>query len=118
MKMLSKDARGFIEGVASYIRSDARAKSVVPKVQSLITKVTASAKKEENAEVKSAVSLVAPEKKRIDALLEKLLGHPVQCQYNIDTSLVGGIQIQVADWIVDSSLATQLTSIAHSVTSI
>ena len=118
MKALSKDERGFIEGVASYIRSDARAKSVVPKVQSLITKVTASAKKEENAEVKSAVPLLAPEKKRVEALLTKLLGHTVTCHYRVDGSLIGGIQIQVADWTVDSSLATQVSTIAQSILSV
>ncbi len=118
MKALSKDARGFIEGVASYIRSDQRAKSVVPRVQSLITKVTASAKKEENAEVKSAVPLLSPEKKRVETLLAKLLGHTVTCHYRIDASLIGGIKIQVADWIVDSSLATQVATIAHSITSV
>lgn len=118
MKTFSKDARGFIEGVASYIRSDARAKSVVPKMQSLITKVTVAARKEEHAEVKSAVMLLLPEKKRVEALLAKLLGHSVTCHYSIDGSLVGGIKIQVADWIVDSSLATQVATIARSILSV
>lgn len=118
MKTLSKDARGFIEGVASYIRSDARARTVVPKVQSLLAKVTASAKREQSAHVKSAVALLPPEKKRIEALLARLLGHSVECQYSIDESLVGGIKIQIADWIVDSSLATQLADITRSILSV
>lgn len=118
MKALSKDARGFIEGVATYIRSDARVKTVVPRVQSLLMKVTAQAKKEQNAQVKSAVALLPPEKKRIEALLQRLLGHGVECHYSIDASLLGGIKIQVADWIVDSSLTTQLTGIARSIVSV
>lgn len=118
MKILSKDARGFIEGVAAYIRSDARVKTVVPRVQSLLTKVTAAAKKEQSAQVKSAVGLLPAEKKRIEILLERFLGHAVVCHYHIDPSVVGGIQIQVADWIVDSSLTTQLTRIARSVASV
>ena len=52
------------------------------------------------------------------ALLAGLLGHAVECHYSIDASLVGGIKIQVADWIVDSSLATQVATIARSVTSV
>ena len=118
MKTLSKDARGFIEGVASYIRSDARAKTMVPRVASLITKVTTAAKREQSAQVKSAVELFPEEKKRIEAILVRLLGHTVECHYSIDTSLVGGIKIQVADWIVDSSLTTQVTTIAHSLSSV
>ncbi|MCX6792310.1 MAG: F0F1 ATP synthase subunit delta [Candidatus Gottesmanbacteria bacterium] len=118
MKMLSKDARGFIEEVAMYVRSDARAKTVAPRVTSLLTKVTAAAKREQNAQVKSAVALLEPEKKRIEAVLVRLLGHSVECQYSIDESLVGGIKIQVADWIVDSSLTTQVASIARSILSV
>lgn len=118
MKTLSKDARGFIEEVASFVRSDARATSVAPRVSTLLTKVTASAKREQNAQVKSAIALLEPEKKRIESVLTKLLGHAVECHYSIDESLIGGIQIQVADWIVDSSLATQVATIAHSVTSV
>jgi len=118
MKMLSKDARGFIEGVATYIRSDTRAKRMVPRVQSLLTKVTAAAKKERTAKVKSAVALLPVEKKRIEMILARLLGHSVACQYSIDKTLVGGIKIQVADWIVDSSFTTQLTDIARSITSV
>lgn len=118
MKTLSKDARGFIEGVATYIRSDARAQRVVPKVQSLLTKVTAQAKKEQSAQVKSAVLLLGLEKKRIEALLARLLGHSVECHYSVDEGLIGGIKIQVADWIVDSSLTTQVTAIARSIVSV
>jgi len=118
MKMLSKDARGFIEGVASFVRSDARAKTMIPRVQSLLTKVSAAAKKEQNAVVNSVVTLLPAEKKRIETLLERFLGHEVECHYSIDTSLVGGIKIQVADWVVDSSLTTQLTRIARSIVSV
>ncbi len=116
MKTLSKDARGFIDEVASFVRSDARAKNVAPRVTSLLTKVTAAARRENNAQVKSAVGLLGPEKERIETVLGKLLGHSVTCAYGIDTSLIGGIQIQVADWIVDSSLTSQIADIARSVT--
>ena len=115
MKTLSKDARGFIDSVANYVKHDARVKNVAPRVGALLSKVTAAAKKEEHAQVQSAVTLLPAEKKRVEALLAKLLGHTVMCHYTIDVSLVGGIKIQVSDWVVDSSLTTQLTTIAHSI---
>lgn len=118
MKTLSKDARGFIEEVATYVRADARAKAVAPRVGTLLTKVTAAAKREQNAAVKSALPLIAPEKKRIELILAKLLGHTVSCHYRTDASLIGGIKIQIADWIVDSSLATQVATIARDITAV
>jgi len=118
MRTLSKDARGFIEEVVGFVRSDARAKTVAPRVTSLLTQVTASARREQNAQVTSAVALAGPEKKQIETILVRLLGHAVECRYSIDESLVGGIKIQVADWIVDSSLAGQVSAIARSVTSV
>lgn len=118
MGTLSRDARGFIEGVTRYIRSDSRAKGVLPKVRSLLTRVTSQAKKEQVAHVTSAVALGAPEKKRTESALSGLLGHPVQCVYRIDASLLGGMKIQVADWIVDTSLLTQLGNIARSIVSV
>ncbi len=114
MKTLSKDERGFIEEVASYVTGDERVKTAVPKVQSLLSKVTASAKREQNALVTSAVPMLSTEKKRIEDVLGRFLGHTVQCHYTIDESLVGGLKVQVADWIVDSSLTTQLRDIAQS----
>jgi F0F1-type ATP synthase delta subunit len=118
MKTLSKDARGFIDEITTYVRSDARAQTVAPRVTTLLTQVTAAARREQTAQVKSAVTLLGPEKKRIEAVLVRLLGHAVECRYSVDKSLIGGIHIQVADWIVDSSLATQVATIAHAVTAV
>jgi ATP synthase F1 delta subunit len=118
MKVLSKDERGFIEGIASYVRSDTRARTAVPKVQSLLTKVTAAAKREQTAQIKSAVGLTAPEKKRVETLLSKLLEHNVECHYSVDASVLGGLKIQVADWVVDSSLSSQLKGIARFIASV
>ena len=118
MKALSKDARGFIDSVASYVRSNAKTRSVAPKFQSLISKVTTAAKQEENAQVQSVVPLLPSEKKHVESILITLLGHPVTCHFSLNASLGGGIKIQVADWIVDSSLTTQLTSIAHSLSTV
>ena len=73
MKPLSKDARGFIEGVTSYIRSDARGKQVLPRVEALFTKVTNAAKKERVATVTSVLSLSESEKLSVERVLSE---HP------------------------------------------
>jgi len=114
MKPLTKDARRFIEGVTQYIRRGERAKTVLPKVQSLFAKVTAQARRSRVAEITSAVPLTNPEKSAIARALPKLLSHDVECQYAVDPDLLGGLTIQVADWVVDSSFRSQLATIAQS----
>lgn len=114
MKALSKDARGFVESVTSYIKSDAHAKQVLPKVQSLLTKVTSAAKRERIARVTSVVALSQTEKSQVDQMIDALLGHNVECSFSVNPSLLGGLRIQVADWVIDTSLESQLTMLTRS----
>lgn len=108
MQTLTKDAKGFIEGVALYLSKDKSALSVMPRVAALLHNVSAQAKKERFAKVYSVVSLTTDEKKHIVQVLSKLLGHAVEIESLIDTYLVGGLKIQVADWVLDTSLEHQL----------
>jgi len=113
MKPLSKDARGFIDGVAKYMRSDARGSQMFPKVQSLFTRVTTAAKKERTADVATVVSLSESEKAVVCRVLEKILGHAVECRFTLDADLLGGMKITVADWVVDTSLSSQLAHMSN-----
>lgn len=113
MKPLSRDARGFVDSVESYIRSNAKGKQVLPKVASLLTKVTNSAKRERTAHVVSAVALTQSEKSAVVKMVSDVLGHEVECSFTVDHALLGGLKIQVADWVIDTSLSTQLASIAQ-----
>ena len=114
MKTLSKDERGLIDGVASYIRSDSRGKQILPKVSALFTKVTSAAKRERVATVASVVALSEAEKKSVGRMLSSIIGHDVECRFVINGELLGGMKITVADWVVDTSLARDLTQLAHS----
>lgn len=113
MKTLSKDARGFIDGVAQYVSRSKRGKSMLPKMQSLFTKVTAAAKKERVATVTSVVALSESEKSTIKRVLAEILEHDVECHFFQDPDILGGVKIKVADWVVDTSVATQLTNLTH-----
>ena len=108
MKTLSKDARGFVDSVAGYIRSDKRGKQLLPRVQSLFTKVTASARKERLARVETAVTLTAAEKNSVTRILGQILDHDVDCTFVVDREVIGGLKIQVADWVIDTSLVSEL----------
>jgi F-type H+-transporting ATPase subunit delta len=109
---LNKDARGFVDEVVTYMKGDRRSKSSLPKVQLLLGKVTAQAKKEKLARVESSVVLTAEEKKTIKNMLEKLIGHEVQLECIVTPDVIGGLRIQVADWIVDTTLKTQLSQLS------
>jgi len=113
---LTKDAKGLVEGVVTYLRGDARAKTVAPKVERFLGKVTAQARKEKEARVETSVALTDGETKSIEAMLVKLIGHPVSVTSIISPELIGGLRIQVADWIVDTTFQTQLAEIAASLT--
>ncbi len=105
---LTKDAKGFIDGVVTYLSRDANGSTVAPRVASLASKVSAQAKKERVAKVTSVVRLTSDEKKHIALALAKLLGHRVELETIVDAHLVGGLRIQVADWILDTSFDRQL----------
>jgi len=113
---LTKDAKGLVDGVVTFLRGDSRSKSVAPKVERFLGKVTAQARKEKEARVETSVALTEPEKKSIEAMLTKLIGHPVSVVSVLSPEVIGGLRIQVADWIVDTTLQTQLSEIAQSLT--
>ncbi len=107
MGSLSKDARGFVDGVVSYL-SHGEKSSVVPKVASLLHKVTTQAKRQRSATVISSISMSTSDRAQLERILAHVLGHTVDVEYALDGSLLGGFKVQVADWIIDTSLSAQL----------
>jgi F-type H+-transporting ATPase subunit delta len=113
---LTKDARGIVDGVVTYLKGDSRASSMAPKVERFLGKVTAQARKEKIARVETSVALTEQEQTSIETMLKMLIGHPVTITSVISPEVIGGLRIQVADWIVDTTLQTQLAEIADSLT--
>jgi F-type H+-transporting ATPase subunit delta len=109
---ITQDARGFVAGVVDYLRSEGRVSHSVPKVQNLLYKMTSSARKERQAIVESAVKLTAAEELGIAKALSRVVGHQVSLDCHVNTHLIGGIRIQMADWVVDTSIKAQLAQMA------
>lgn len=109
---LSKDARGLVDGVVEYMRRDGKSKSSVPKVAAFLGKVTAQSREEKVARVRSAVALTAKEESALSSVLSTVLGHTVELSCTVDAALIAGLYIQVGDWIVDTSLKSQLEEMA------
>ncbi len=115
-KTLTKDAKGFVAGVVSYLRNEGSSKTVVPKVQALLQKVTNQARKEKVAHVQTSVALTSDEKLTLSRLLMEYIGHTVELDVHVDPELLGGFRIQVGDWIVDTSLKSHLADMADQLT--
>lgn len=114
MQTLSKDARGFVDGIVGYLSHVEKDSPVVGKVKTLLHRVTAAAKQEKQANVDSSVPLTQREKEQIGRLLARVLGHTVQLSVRVKSELLAGLRIQVGDWIVDTSLAHQLDVLKQS----
>ena len=60
------------------------------------------------AEVTSAVELTAPQKKQLQATLERLTGRKIQAKYSLDPALLGGAVVRIGDTIYDGSVRNRL----------
>ena len=109
---LTKDARGFVDGVVDYLRRDGKSKGTIPKVAAFLGKVTSQAKKEKVAKVVSAVALTQKEQTDLGRALTAAIGHEIELDCSVNETLIAGLYIQVGDWIVDTSLKSQLEEMA------
>lgn len=93
---------------------ESKSQKIMPDMQILLDKITSNAKKEKYATVEGSVAFVESEKKAIGIFLEELIGHPVTLQCSVNPEVLGGMRIQVGDWIVDATLKYQLDVLADS----
>lgn len=116
MKTMTKDARGFVQGVVEYLRKEGKENHSVPKVQSLLFKVTETARRQKMAHVESPVKLTISQQQTLARALSRIMGHEVSLECHINAALIAGLRIQMADWIVDTSFESQLTEMAYILT--
>jgi len=60
------------------------------------------------AEVSSAVELMAAQKKEMAATLARLTGKKIETNYALDPALLGGVVVRIGDTIYDGSLRSRL----------
>lgn len=112
MKSVSKDAQEFVEGVMNHLNGQDKNHAVAPKVHSLLLKMSSHAKREHQATVQSAVKLTAPEELSISRMLSGLAGHQVSLTSEVVPSLIGGLRVSMADWVMDTSILSELDQMA------
>lgn len=62
------------------------------------------------AQVSAAAELSDAQRTRLTDVLSRIYGHPVTVQLQIDTELLGGLLISVADEVIDGTLLSRLTA--------
>lgn len=112
MKSMTSDARGFVAGVMTQLKKTGKVSSMTPKVQSLLMKMTSGARKERHAIVESAVVLTVEEERAIEEVLSTVSGHDVSLETRVDTDLIAGVRIQMADWVMDTSMKSELLNMS------
>jgi F0F1-type ATP synthase delta subunit len=109
---LSKDARGFVDSVVTYLKSDGKSHSSVPRVERMIDRVTKNAKRESSAVITSAVPFTDDEKVRLSKEISMLVGHELIIEYEVRKELIAGFCIRLGDVIIDTSFRRKLTEMA------
>jgi F-type H+-transporting ATPase subunit delta len=86
---------------------------VLPEVCMVFESYVAAEKNTIHAEVQSAMKLTAKQQKQIQTALESQYDQSVAMTCHVDPALIGGIKIQVGDWVLDNTLKSRLTRLSH-----
>jgi len=111
MKSLTKDARLFVDGIVGQLKKGKGKDQRLPKIQSLLRKVSDQAWQKNTAKVISTIPLTVSEKEEITTSLSKKMGIDIVIVSEVDPALIGGIRIEVADYVLDMSYKEQLQRI-------
>ena len=70
------------------------------------------------AEVTSATELSEADQAKIRTQLIQKHGDSLVIQFNVDPSLLGGLRVRIGDSLIDNSVASRLTALRESITSV
>lgn len=113
MAKLTKHAQGFIKSVVSYIQKGRETNQTVPQLRKLLSKVSKDAEDDMTARVYSAVPLTKEEKSQIQKTLTRISGREITVVSTVAESVLGGIKIQIRDWVVDTTFLKTLQNMSH-----
>lgn len=76
----------------------------------LLARVAVARRGEVVAQVSAAAELSDAQRTRLAEVLSRIYGHPVAVQLEVDSDLLGGLQICVGDEVIDGSLKSRLAA--------
>lgn len=66
------------------------------------------------ASVTSAIELTKTEKKDIETMLSTMTGQQnISLECAVEPEILGGLRIEVGDWVLDTTVANQLTKLSN-----
>lgn len=99
---------------ANFVRLLAENKrfSALPEIARLFEEIKAAQEGVLEARIATAFELSAEQMSGLLAKLEAKFGHKINASQEVDTSLIGGVVIQVGDEVMDASVRGRLASMA------
>lgn len=76
----------------------------------LLAQVAVARRGEVVAQVSAAAELSDAQRTRVSEVLSRIYGHPVAVQLQVDSDLLGGLQISVGDEVIDGTLKSRLAA--------
>ncbi|TCJ12734.1 F0F1 ATP synthase subunit delta [Parasulfuritortus cantonensis] len=99
---------------ANFVRllADNKRFNVLPEIAALFEEIKAAQEGTLEARVTTAFELSAAQMSALVAKLEAKFGHKVNASQEVDTSLIGGVVVQVGDEVMDASVRGRLEGMA------
>src|SRR3990172_4301562 len=111
--MNKQSTKAFVTGVVAAIASDKKMKTVAPRVQIALDRLSAHAQSENEAIVETSTVPTNDEQNQLRQLVLRISDAVPDIQFVTNTSLIAGIRLTIGDLVVDTSLGTQLTKMAQ-----
>jgi F-type H+-transporting ATPase subunit delta len=83
----------------------------LPLALEICADIAARRRKQLIAVVRSAVELSASQRSRLAEALATVYGHRIQLNVVLDSSVLGGISVQIGDDLIDGTAATRLAEV-------
>lgn len=108
MKRLTSDAKNFVKGIVEHLHKEKQNNQPIPKIKSLLKKVSDDAWNDHTATITTAVALNFLEKEALTKALSLKMGQPVSLSCTVQPDIIGGIRIEIADYIIDMGYKEKL----------
>lgn len=99
---------------AMHVLCARRRANVLGELSASFTKIAGKELGQAEAHIMSAHALSDKEISDIESKFSQLLGKKVKSQYQLDSSLIGGIQVRIGDTLYDGSIAGKLARLGKS----
>lgn len=107
MKKSNSKSSHIVRGLMDFL-SEAGENKLLPDVTDELQGMVSELKKTDLIEINSAISLTADQKQVLTKSLRDLLQVNVPINFLTDKSLIGGFNIRLGDWFLDTSVKYQL----------